>query len=232
MDNNVENLKSILLPRANTKNRILIASNKKKKFSFSNIARDLHRVIPNSIISFNITKNYFYHELKNYILTKKNVSIFYLNYKKKDSYVLISNTFHCITYQLLLYSVFTCSDFRFFGNCLKWSNSILIFDEYFTKRPHLIVLRTLLVEIFTSKSKNKLSEPIIDNVVSFVCDKSKILLKIYQIKYIKNSNIYKKSKNLVLLEIGPRITMIPLKAWSNLTDDKRIIFNLKSNYTI
>ena len=65
-----------------------------------------------------------------------------------------------------------------------------------------------------------------------MCDKSKILLKIYQIKYIKNSNIYKKSKNLVLLEIGPRITMIPLKAWSNLTDDKRIIFNLKSNYTI
>ena len=121
----------------------------------------------------------------------------------------------------------SCEDFRFLGNCQRWSKSIIMFDESFNQKPHLIILKPLLIEIFTSKSRNKLSEPVIDNVISFVYYKSKILLRIYQIKYLKNAFNTTKTKKIVLLEIGPRITFLPIKAWSNLTENKETIFDFR-----
>ena len=158
-------------------------------------------------------------------MIRKNITIFFLNYKKKNNYILISNTFHLITYQLILIKTLNCFDFRFFGNCIKWSKSILVFDNCFIKKPHLIILRSLFLQIFTFKSKNELSEPIVDNVILFMYFNSHVVLKMYQIKYIKKLSSYRKNKKFVLLEIGPRIIMRPQKAWSNIKTNRDIIFD-------
>jgi ribosome biogenesis protein BRX1 len=227
MNKSADNLKSIFLFSEMPKNKTFIVTSSKRCSKLKKISQDLHNILPDSKISNNITSKDYFYELEYNTMTQKNVSMIFLKYKKKNSYLLISNTFYCLTYQLTLLNVCTCEDFRFLGNCQKWSKSILMFDENFNEKPHLIILKPLLIEIFTSKSRNKLSEPVIDNVISFVYYKSKILLRIYQIKYLKNAYNSKKKNNIVLLEIGPRITFLPIKAWSNLTENKETIFDFR-----
>jgi ribosome biogenesis protein BRX1 len=227
MNKNADNLKSVFLFSEMPINKTIIATSSKKCGKLKKISQDLHNIIPDSKISNNTTNKDYRYEFEYNILTQNNISMLFLKYKKKNSYLLISNAFYCLTYQLTLLNICTYDDYRFIGNCQKWSKSILMFDENFNEKPHLIILKPLLVEIFTSKSRNKLSKPVIDNVISFVYYKSKILLRIYQIKYLKNANSTKKTKNIVLLEIGPRITFFPSKAWSNLTENKETIFDFR-----
>nr|UXY87866.1 ribosome biogenesis protein BRX1 [Cryptomonas curvata] len=230
MIKNLKNLKCIFLYVQVPKNKIIIATRKKKFRNLKNLALDFYKIIPNSKILFNMTKRHFYYEVNYNIMIQNNTTIFFLNYKRNNNYLLISNTFHRLTYQLLLNSIFNSFDFRFFGNCLKRSKSVLIFDSYFTKKPHLIILRSLFLHVFTSKFRDKSSEPIIDNVISFMYFNSNVFLKFYQIKYIESLSSLRKNKNFILLEIGPRINMRPQKAWSNLktNNDKVFDFDIES----
>jgi hypothetical protein len=60
-----------------------------------------------------------------------------------------------------------------------------------------------------------------------VHDNAKIMIKFYQIKYFRHIKDMEKLNSFILLEIGPRITLLPSKAWLNTTEDK-VMFNFFS----
>jgi ribosome biogenesis protein BRX1 len=114
---------------------------------------------------------------------------------------------------------------RFFGNYVKQSKPIVVFNQDFDEKPHLSVFKYLITDIFSSNYEGGSSESILDHVMSFVYYNSRIWLRVYQIKYLKNlPNIRKK---FILLEIGPRITCLLSKAWSNYLKNE-IIFDFSN----
>nr|UXY87374.1 ribosome biogenesis protein BRX1 [Cryptomonas sp.] len=227
MDKNVEKFRNIFLFNKYPKTTIFIAINPKICTKTKNLAKDLFNIIPNSKLIYNAKKRNFSIEMK-YISksNENNLSIFFNSIKSKIDQILISSHFYDVTYLFSIYNFKSCADFCFFGNCSKWSKPIIVFDKYFDDKPHLAILKNIFVEIFTSKSKGKLSEPLVDHVISFVYVNSKVWLRVYQVKYIKNLGLddSKREEEVIFLEIGPRVSLIPIKAWSNLKK-KQVIFD-------
>ena len=108
MKKNLKNFRSIFSENKTIKDKILIATSKKKNQLLKFLSLDLHKIIPNSKLLFKITKKQFFHELEYNNMINKNITIIFLNYQKNNNYLLISNSFNRITYQLILINMLNC----------------------------------------------------------------------------------------------------------------------------
>jgi ribosome biogenesis protein BRX1 len=103
------------------------------------------------------------------------------------------------------------------GNCLKGSRPILSFDSVFDSDPHWKLYKEMFVQIFGSPKGHPKTKPFIDHIFSFTVADGRIWFRNYQIVYDADPTASaKEAKNSdpVLVEIGPRMVLWPVKILS------------------
>jgi len=95
----------------------------------------------------------------------------------------------------------TLEELNLTGNCLRGARPILCFDNSFSA-PHWQVIKELLTQIFGTPNQHPKSQPFIDRVSSFAVLDNRIWWRQYQIVDEVTGD---------LAEIGPRVTMQPIK---------------------
>ena len=99
-------------------------------------------------------------------------------------------------------------DTRLTGNCLLGSRPYLSFDASFGTAPHLQLLRHLLTAVFSIPKGHPKSKPFHDHVMSFTVVKGRIVIRHYQVVPPLQD---KKKQEETLVEIGPRLTLMPIR---------------------
>ena len=118
--------------------------------------------------------------------------------------------------KFLVSNIHTSDELKLTGNCLKFSRPLLSFDQGFDEAPHLRLVKEMLLQIFNTPKNHPKSKPFIDHVISFNLHDNRIWLRIYQVlnqheeKFTAKDDVEK----LVLIEIGPRMTLQPIKLFN------------------
>ena len=110
-------------------------------------------------------------------------------------------------------------DLGLVGNPMKGSRPLLFFDPAFDKTNVLKLSRNLLQRLFEVPFNDKHSKPFVDRTMSFFTEDNKIIIRHYQIQWDTDPTR--------LVEVGPRITLVPIfiladvfrghKIWKNAT---------------
>lgn len=119
-------------------------------------------------------------------------------------------------------------ELHFTGNCLKGSRPILSFDAAFDAAPHLLLIKELLLHIFSVPKGARKTKPFVDHVMGFTLADGKIWIRCYQINETEASKLKTiegvdgeaegkkvkgkdgKETNISLVEIGPRFVLTPI----------------------
>jgi ribosome biogenesis protein BRX1 len=103
------------------------------------------------------------------------------------------------------------------GNCLKGSRPILSFDATFETLPEWKLMKEVLIQALGSPKAHPKAKPFIDHVFSFSVADGKIWFRNYQIVFDADSSASVKTAKKadpVLVEIGPRFVLTPVKILS------------------
>jgi len=139
--------------------------------------------------------------------------VFFEARKHKDLYMWVSRCPNGPTVKFLVQHIHTMSEIKLTGNCLKGSRPILHFDQSFNDAPHSVLMKELLSQAFGSPKGHPKVKPFIDHVFSFFYMSGKIYFRNYQISYDANRNTQSDGEP-VLVEIGPRFTLVPIKIFA------------------
>jgi len=119
-----------------------------------------------------------------------------------------------------LSNVHTMDELRLTGNCMKGSRPILTFDESFSKRDHLRLLKVLLTDVFGTPRGHPKSKPFVDRVMAFYYADKKIWVRNYQMVEQQPTSALEaqqskkrngRQENTSLVEIGPRFVLNPIR---------------------
>lgn len=77
--------------------------------------------------------------------------------------------------------VYTSTELKLTGNCLKGSRPILSFDNSFDEHPQYSLLREMFIQIFGVPNHHPKSQPFVDNVLNFSVLDNRIWFRNYQI---------------------------------------------------
>ena len=136
---------------------------------------------------------------------------------KCDLYMWLSKSPNGPAFKFSVQNIHTQDELKLTGNSLQDSRPILSFDKNFDDKsqPHLQLAKELLSHVFNTPKNHPKSKPFIDHVISFMYYDGRIWFRNYQIlnqheeKFTEKDDIEK----LVLIEIGPRFCMNPIKAF-------------------
>jgi ribosome biogenesis protein BRX1 len=110
--------------------------------------------------------------------------------------------------KFLVEKVKPMGDTRLSGNCLLGSRPVLSFDACFASSPHWQLLRHLLTTVFSIPKGHPRSKPFHDHVMSFTVVQGRIVVRHYQVVPPLHD---KKKEEESLVEIGPRLTLVPIR---------------------
>lgn len=120
-------------------------------------------------------------------------------------------------FKFLVQHIKPLTEYKLTGNCLRYSRPLLSFDAAFSdpEKPHLQLAKEMFSHIFNTPKNHPKSKPFIDHVLSFHYLDDCIWFRNYQIlnqqeeQFTADDDIDK----LVLIEIGPRLCLNPIKAF-------------------
>jgi ribosome biogenesis protein BRX1 len=121
------------------------------------------------------------------------------------------------SFKFSIQNINTTDELKLSGNCLKYGRPLLSFDGSFDdpEMPHLLLAKECLSHCFNTPKNHPKSKPFFDHVISFNYFDGRIWFRHYQVlnqqeeKFTEVDDIEK----LVLIEIGPRFAMNPIKAF-------------------
>ncbi len=67
------------------------------------------------------------------------------------------------------------------GNCLKGARPIMSFDKSFDEKPHLKLLKEMILQVFGSPRNHPRSKPFVDHVFSWFVVDSRVWFRNYQV---------------------------------------------------
>lgn len=153
-----------------------------------------------------------------------NMTLYFECRKKRDLFLWLSNTPTGPSVKFHVVNVHTMDELRLTGNCLRGSRPILSFDRSFDDEestPHLRLIREMLAITFATPRGHPKSQPFHDRVMSFGLVDGKVWIRNYQI-VDKAADAKTAAKMLaigeqptVLVEIGPRLVLNPVRIFSN-----------------
>lgn len=196
------------------KHPILIYNIDQKKKNFK-MVKEFKKIAPHAkLLKEKMRKNFFV-DFSSFLDHDKKQVLFFFEFKKKENYLWICKMPRDPLFSLIVKSVKKSEMFYFLGRCAKWSKPMILFDSNFEKKPHLLLIKKILENFFFLKSMNKKILPYTDQALSFCYFNNKIWLRNFQINFSKEKGC-KKNKNIdQLIEIGPRITLKPLRGWAD-----------------
>jgi len=139
------------------------------------------------------------------------------NHKVTDLYMWLGKSPSGPSFKFALTNIRTYDELKLTGNCLKYSRPFLSFDGSFDDpaRPHLQLCKEIFAQVFNTPKNHPKSKPFIDHVYSFSLYEDKIYFRCYQVlnqeekMFTETDDISK----LLLIEIGPRFILNPIKAF-------------------
>eukprot|EP00461_Guttulinopsis_vulgaris_P002069 UN02070 len=105
------------------------------------------------------------------------------------------------------------SEIKLTGNCLKGTRPILQFDSAFDESADTIIQKELLSQTFGVPKGHPKVKPFVDHIFSFFLKDGRVFFRNYQISYDGNDGTANEGEPL-LVEIGPRFTLTPIKIFS------------------
>ncbi|KAF1760003.1 hypothetical protein GCK72_008249 [Caenorhabditis remanei] len=118
--------------------------------------------------------------------------------KRKDTYLWMSNVEKGPSIKFLVHNVHTMKELKMSGNCLKASRPVLSFDDAFEQKPHLKLIKEVLMQTLGTPHHHPRSQPFVDHVFNFsVGEGDKIWFRNFQIV----------DESLQLQEVGPRFVL-------------------------
>lgn len=143
--------------------------------------------------------------------------IFFEQHKQKDLFLWLSKSPNGPSLKFLVSNIHTTEELKLTGNCLKFSRPLLSFDGGFDSSPHLKLIKEMLVHVFNTPKNHPKSKPFIDHVLSFCVFDGRIWFRAYQIMNQNEQRITEKCDidKLILIEIGPRMTLQPIKIFDD-----------------
>lgn len=107
---------------------------------------------------------------------------------------------------------------RTVGNCMKGSRPLLCFDPKFEDGSILSLAKKLFTRAFSVPYQDPRSKPFVDRTMSFCIENNHIIIRQYQIQWLETP---------VLVEVGPRIKLLPTAIFAGVFKGKRIWKNEK-----
>jgi ribosome biogenesis protein BRX1 len=151
-----------------------------------------------------------------------NNCMFFEARKHKDLYMWLSKSPHGPSAKFLVQNIHTMAETKLTGNCLKGSRPVLSFDKSFDSQPAYALLKELLTQVFGSPKGHPKVKPFSDHVLSFFILDGRIWFRNYQIVFqnieteIDANGVATKKKTgePLLVEIGPRFVLNPIKIFN------------------
>lgn len=201
-----------------TKTKVLVLCSRGVNHQDRHLMLDMRQIIPHSKKDCKFDKKDSLTALNEVAgLSSCNKCLYFENRKGKILLLWASNINGGPSVKFLVSGVHTMADIKLIGNCLRGSRPILSFDQHFDKVPHLQLIKELFVQIFNVPYKHPKSQPFIDHVVTFTFLDGHIWFRNYQIL------------DDVMVEIGPRMVLMPMLILSSSFHGKVIWANFKKN---
>lgn len=143
------------------------------------------------------------------------------------------------TAKFQVYNIHTMEELQLTGNHMLNSRPILIFDIHFDEIPHLRVLKELFSQVLAPPQAHPKVIPYVDHVFSFFYADYKIWFRHYQIVEKEVANLLGKggitvgddsvstSDDPILVEVGPRFVLDPIRIFDETFSGKTIWKNRK-----
>ena len=141
--------------------------------------------------------------------------------KRQDVYLWSSLTPNGPSVKFCVSNVHTMDELKLTGNAMRGSRPVLSFDSSFEDKPHLRVVKELLVETFGTPRGHPKSKPFVDRVMTFYFLDGKIWVRNYQVSEEQAASAKEaREKKLELgvdtslVEIGPRFVLDPIRVFA------------------
>jgi ribosome biogenesis protein BRX1 len=142
-----------------------------------------------------------------------NNCLFFEARKHQDLYLWAARAPQGPSIKFLVQNIHTMSEVKLTGNCLKGSRPVMHFDKSFADAPQSVLMRELLSQCFGSPKGHPKVKPFVDHIFSFFYINGRIWFRNYQIAYDANRGTEKEGEP-VLVEIGPRFVLTPVKIFA------------------
>lgn len=200
-------------PVYTNKQRVLIIASRGITARYRHLLEDLKKLIP-------------HHKKDNKLDTKGNIhavneiaevnscnQILYLECRKRqDLYMHLSRAPQGPSVKFHVVNIHTMDELKLTGNCMLGSRPFLSFDSKFNTSPHMKLLKELLTDAFGTPYGHPKSKPFVDRIMCFYVIKNNIWVRNYQIK--DKTDREKNDTPVSLIEIGPRMVLIPIRIFS------------------
>lgn len=133
--------------------------------------------------------------------------------KFRDLYLWMAKTPAGPSVKFHVSNVYTMDELKLTGNHLKGSRPVLSFHSDFDREPHMILMKELFTQTFTTPKGHRKSKPFFDHVIQFSVADHRIWIRNYQVSLPAD----KKRPGLdtmSLVEVGPRLCLNPVKIFA------------------
>ena len=198
--------------------RVLMVCQRGIEGRFRHLMEDLINLIPHSKKEAKVEKKQVKEQIDELCYERSCNNFIYFesrSHKDSDLYMWLSKSPSGPAFKFSVTNIHTMDELKLSGNCLKYSRPMLSFDASFESMPHLKLAKELLSHIFNTPKNHPKSKPFIDHVMSFNFFDGRIWMRNYQIlnQHEEQFTAEDDIEKLVLIEIGPRMCMNPIKAF-------------------
>lgn len=186
--------------------RILLLTTRGISFRNRHLLQDFKILIPQHVTEPKLERWKTYAIINEIAETKKcEYAVLFEGRRKKDLYMWFSAVPNGPSIKFLVESLNTMKELKLIGNCLQASRPLLSFDRTFDEKPHLKVMKQIIINIFNVPKFDPKSQPFVDRVYTFTFLDDRIWFRHFQIL----------SEDGGLNEIGPRFVLNPVKIFNN-----------------
>eukprot|EP00735_Rhodelphis_limneticus_P012619 TRINITY_DN5930_c0_g1::TRINITY_DN5930_c0_g1_i1::g.9888::m.9888 TRINITY_DN5930_c0_g1::TRINITY_DN5930_c0_g1_i1::g.9888 ORF type:complete len:329 (+),score=79.20,sp/Q8TDN6/BRX1_HUMAN/48.44/2e-97,Brix/PF04427.13/6.4e-35,Brix/PF04427.13/1e+03 TRINITY_DN5930_c0_g1_i1:71-1057(+) len=144
-----------------------------------------------------------------------NLTLFLEARKKKDLFLWASRCPTGPSIKFLVQNIHTMDEMKLTGNHLKGSRPLVVFDSTFDSLPHLMLMKELLLQIFSTPKGHRKSKPFIDHVYSFFYLDGRVWFRNFQIVEPEiRQEAQATGGKPQLVEVGPRFVLQPIRIFA------------------
>lgn len=184
---------------------------------FRHLADDLTNLIANTKKEAKVERKQAIESIENLCFDRScNNYMFFEQHKQSDLYLWIAKSPSGPSLKFQVSNVHTSDELKLTGNCLKYSRPLITFDGAFESQPYLRLTKEMLSQVFNTPKNHPKSKPFVDHVLSFNFHDGRIWFRCYQVLNQQEEKFTEKDdvEKLVLIEIGPRMTLQPIKIFA------------------
>jgi ribosome biogenesis protein BRX1 len=190
--------------------RVLVAMSRGIMKNEKQLAKNWIKLLGHSKTDSKIEKKEVVEQIKDSCNAKSCENLMYFEQRKDQLYIWLGKFPNGPTVKLNVPEIVSAENFKFLGNCLRHSRSILSFGSDFHNKPEYSLLKNLFVDIFNLPKEHPKSQPFFDKVISFEVINGLIYIRLYQINKAGFKN-----ENVELVEVGPRMTLQVIKVFAD-----------------